>query len=70
MNTLSLLTLLLLATPVSATPVELPVVTVEGQKICAEVAIELHIAADTGQISHEMATQVISNCLYSDWSVY
>ena len=70
MNTLSLVKLLLLATPVSAAPVELPVLTEEGQKICAEVAIELHIAADTGQISHEIASQVISNCLSSDWSVY
>lgn len=70
MNTLSLLTLLLLATPVSATPVELPVLTEEGQRICAEIAIELHIAADSGAITREIATQVISNCLYSDWSIY
>lgn len=68
----SLLTLLLLAIPANATvPVRdatevLPI----AYKICAEVALELQNAVELGVITQDVASQVATNCLTSDFSDY
>ena len=69
---LSLLTLLLLAIPVGATvPLRdttevLPI----AYQICAEIALELQNAVELGIITQDVAAQVGTNCLTSDFSDY
>ena len=67
----SLLTLLLLAIPVGATvPARDTEITPIAYTICAEIAIELQNAVELGYLTEKAATQVATNCLFSDFSDY
>ena len=68
----SLLTLLLLAIPVGATvpTKEAPEILPIAYEICAEIQIELQNAVELGVITQEVASQVGTNCLTSDFSDY
>ena len=67
----SLLTLLLLAIPVGATvPARETEILPIAYEICAEVQIELQNAVELGVITQEVASQVGTNCLTSDFSDY
>ena len=67
----SLLTLLLLAIPVGATvPVRDTEIQPIAYTICAEVQIELQNAVELGIITQDVAAQVGTNCLTSDFSDY
>jgi len=67
----SLLTLLLLAFPAGATvPTRATEITPIAYTICAEVAIELQNAVELGYLTQDVATQVATNCLTSDFSDY
>jgi hypothetical protein len=67
----SLLTLLLLAFPVGATvPARDTEITPIAYQICAEIAIELQNAVELGYLTEKAASQVATNCLFSDFSDY
>ncbi len=67
----SLLTLLLLAIPVGATvPTRDTEIQPIAYEICAEIAIELQNAVELGVITQDVASQVATNCLTSDFSDY
>jgi len=67
----SLLTLLLLAIPVGATvPSRETEILPIAYELCAEVAIELQNAVELGVITQDVASQVSTNCLTSDFSDY
>ena len=67
----SLLTLLLLAIPVEATvPTRDTEIAPIAYEICAEVQIELQNAVELGIITQDVAAQVGTNCLTSDFSDY
>ena len=67
----SLLTLLLLAIPANATvPVRDTEIQPIAYQICAEVQIELQNAVELGIITQDVAAQVGTNCLTSDFSDY
>ena len=71
MYPLSLLTLLLLAIPVGATvPIRDTEIQPIAYQICAEVQIELQNAVELGIITQDVAAQVGTNCLTSDFSDY
>ena len=70
-NPLSLLTLLLWANPVLATPTVRPTdIQPIAYQICAEVAIELQHAVELGIIPQSTADHVNLNCITSDFSDY
>ncbi len=67
----SLLTLLLLAIPANATvPSRETEIQPIAYQICAEVQIELQNAVELGIITQDVAAQVGTNCLTSDFSDY
>ena len=67
----SLLTLLLLAIPANATvPTRDTEIQPIAYEICAEIAIELQNAVELGVITQDVASQVGTNCLTSDFSDY
>ena len=67
----SLLTLLLLAIPANATvPSRETEVLPIAYQICAEIALELQNAVELGIITQDVAAQVGTNCLTSDFSDY
>ena len=67
----SLLTLLLLAIPVGATvPTRDTEILPIAYEICSEIAIELQNAVEEGIITKDVASQVATNCLTSDFSDY
>ncbi len=59
--------LLLIVAPVTASPIEIPVIEHEPSNICYEIAVELNIAAHEGIITYDEAHQVITNCINSGW---
>lgn len=68
-NPISLLTLLLWANPVLATPtVRDTDIAPVAYKICAEVAIELQTAVELGIIPQSTADHVNMNCTLSDFN--
>lgn len=67
----SLLTLLLLAIPANATvPARETEIQPIAYQICAEIALELQNAVELGIITQDVAAQVGTNCLTSDFSDY